>query len=98
MWTDHFKAVRYSDHTTEADQNAAPIVGPTGNEAWWFGAWSATYQVHNGPPQQGKGYWSSVYIREGDTWKICLETYNVAPPPAATTAATHSPTATASNQ
>ena len=47
-----------------------------------------------GGPIQLKGYWGAINVREGDTWKIRMLTFNVTPPPAATS----SPTAGPSNQ
>jgi hypothetical protein len=41
-----------------------------------------------------KGYWSDVNVREGNTWKDQLETFNITPAPAATP----SPAASPSNQ
>jgi hypothetical protein len=37
-----------------------------------------------------KGYWSAVYVRDGDAWKGRMLSYNVnmTPPPAASSAAT----------
>ena len=42
------------------------------------GTWSGTY---NGPnrPVHLKGYWSDTDVRNGNTWKIRQETYNVTP-------------------
>lgn len=54
---------------------AAPALG---NEAWAVGEWSCTLQGQNGSVQVN-GYDSGIYVREGDTWKICMSTFNVAP-------------------
>ena len=43
------------------------------------GTWSGTYNGSNGPVHL-KGFWSDVDVRDGNTWKIKQETYNVAPP------------------
>ena len=40
------------------------------------GTWSGVYNGPSGPVQV-MGYWSDTAIREGDMWRICLETYNV---------------------
>jgi uncharacterized protein (TIGR02246 family) len=43
------------------------------------GTWSGTYNGPNGPVHV-KGYWSDTDVRDGNTWKIRQETYNVTPP------------------
>ena len=96
MYTELFQKMHFISHVTEADENSPPITGPDGNEVWWFGAWSVTVQSQNDPPQQAKGYWSAVHIREGGAWKICMLTFNEAPHP--TGVATQSPTTTPSSQ
>ena len=42
-----------------------------------------TVQGQNGPPEQVKGYWASISVREGDAWKDRMVIWNVfsAPPP-----------------
>src|SRR5690242_18337286 len=69
-------------------------LGTAGNEAWATGAWSETGQGQTGGPTQVGGYWSAIYIREGEDWKIRMLAYNVTPAPAAAP----SPTATPSSQ
>ena len=44
------------------------------------GSWSGTLQTPSGPAPR-KGFWSSVDVRDGDTWKIRMETVTVSPPP-----------------
>jgi uncharacterized protein (TIGR02246 family) len=44
------------------------------------GTWSGTYNGPHGPVYL-KGYWSDADVRDGNTWKIKQETYNVTPPP-----------------
>ena len=43
------------------------------------GTWSGTYNGPHGPVRQA-GYWSDTVVRDGDSWKIQQETYNVTPP------------------
>ena len=37
---------------------------------WATGGWSWTIQVQNSDPVQIKGFWSVIYVREGDDLKI----------------------------
>jgi ketosteroid isomerase-like protein len=84
----------------KADGNALHVIGTAGNEFWATGEWSETGQGKNGEPIPIKGYWASIYVREGDDWKIRLDAWNespervhqsFAPQPAATPSATASP-------
>lgn len=50
-----------------------------GNELWAVGEWWSLLQTETGPVQVG-GYWSEIYVREGDSWKIRMSTFNVTPP------------------
>ena len=43
------------------------------------------FKGKSGDPLQLKGYWGAINVREGDTWKIRMLTFNVTPPPAAET-------------
>jgi uncharacterized protein (TIGR02246 family) len=43
------------------------------NAVWSVGEWWSTIQSETGPKFEG-GYWSAIYIREGDDWKIRLLT------------------------
>jgi len=58
-------------------------VNAIGNDAWKVGEWSCAMQTQNGP-QPEKGYFASICVREGDAWKECMSSYNLAPPPEAT--------------
>jgi ketosteroid isomerase-like protein len=98
LYVDTFQKVHLSNDITKADQNSPHSIGMAGNEIWETGEWSVTFQGQKGPPIQLKGYNAFVDIREGDDWKIRMQIFNVAPPPAATSTATPSPTATASSQ
>ena len=44
------------------------------------GTWRGTYSSPDGPVSM-KCYWSDISVRDGNTWKSRLETYNVTPPP-----------------
>ena len=60
-----------------------------GNELWAVGEWWSLLQTEKGPVQVG-GYWSEIYVREGDAWKIRMSTFNVSPPGSRTSRSTDS--------
>jgi uncharacterized protein (TIGR02246 family) len=47
-----------------------------------FGSWSGIFHGPGGPVHV-KGYWTTTDVRDGETWKIRVETYNMTMPPAA---------------
>jgi len=85
------------------DGHALLVIGTAGNELWATGEWSETGQGKNGEPLPIKGYWSAIYVREGDDWKVRMAETNTtresvillnktfAPQPAATPSPTASP-------
>jgi len=50
------------------------------NAAWSTGEWWSTLQSESGPEFQ-RGYWSAIYVREGDGWKIRMLTISEHPRP-----------------
>jgi uncharacterized protein (TIGR02246 family) len=48
-----------------------------GSQAWAVGRWWSTLQSQNGPVL-ARGFWSAIYVREGDAWRIRMANYNVA--------------------
>jgi ketosteroid isomerase-like protein len=48
------------------------------NATWSTGKWWTTSQGQTGPKFEN-GYWSAIYIREGDAWKIRLLSISDAP-------------------
>jgi uncharacterized protein (TIGR02246 family) len=50
------------------------------NAVWSVGEWWGTLQSQNGPAFAW-GYWTTIYVREGDDWKIRMLTSNSAPAP-----------------
>src|ERR1700733_9287567 len=50
------------------------------NAVWSVGEWWSTIQSETGPKFEG-GYWSAIYVREGDDWKIRLLTVSERPQP-----------------
>jgi ketosteroid isomerase-like protein len=87
-----FQQGHYSNHLNKDDQGSPHMIGTAGNEVWSTGEWSFTLQGKSGGPIQLKGYWGAINVREGETWKIRMLTFNVTPPPAATQSPTVSPT------
>ena len=47
-----------------------------GSEVCWIGEWSCDFQDSDGSTKQIKGYSSQIGVREGDTWKIRISTFN----------------------
>jgi uncharacterized protein (TIGR02246 family) len=87
---DLFKHVHFSNHIIKVDQISPHMIGTT-DKAWNNGEWSTTVQGQNGAPIEMKGYWSSITVHEGNTWKDQLQTFNITPAPAATPSPTGSP-------
>jgi ketosteroid isomerase-like protein len=69
-YTELFKNVRFIENTTKYDNDSPHVIGTSGNDVWESGEWSCSIEDQNGVPKQLKGYWCSVKVREGDTWKI----------------------------
>lgn len=82
-YADVFPKLAHSSHVTNGDEKSPPVVSADGKEAWWVGEWTTTLQTPNGP-KDIQGYWSAVYVREGDAWKIRMLTWNETPPREAT--------------
>jgi uncharacterized protein (TIGR02246 family) len=97
---------RPKNHILKVDGNAFHLIGTAGNELWATGEWSETGQSKNGEPIPIKGYKLLLFVREGDDWKIQVNTWNTTPDSvlrinksfAPQPAATASPTANPSNQ
>ena len=82
---DLLQKFRFSDHIGKADQYSPHTIGTAGNEMWATGEWSCTVRGESGGPIQSKGYWSAIYVREGNAWKKRMDIYNVTPAPDAET-------------
>jgi len=78
-YADLFKQVHFSNQIGKRDQYSPHIIGTAGNEMWFNGDWSLTYQVNGGGPIQLKGYSSTICVREGDAWKRLMQISNVTP-------------------
>jgi hypothetical protein len=96
-YVDLFKQWHPRNHSSKADQNSPHVIGTAGNEIWCNGEWRQTLQGESGDPFQLKGYWSAIKVRENDTWKDRMQTWNITPATEATGTPTPSPAATPSN-
>jgi ketosteroid isomerase-like protein len=67
-----FQRWRPTDSMRQDDQ-----LNAVGDEVWAIGRWWSTLQSQDGPVLT-RGYWSTIFVREGDAWKIRTSTYNVA--------------------
>jgi uncharacterized protein (TIGR02246 family) len=75
-YADRFQELRYVNHDTKYDPASLHPIGTDGNTVWENGEWSGTIFLQGedcGPHQVG-GYFTSVKVREGDTWKIRMLT------------------------
>jgi uncharacterized protein (TIGR02246 family) len=84
-YVDRFQEVRYFGHDTKYDPASPHPIGTDGNAVWENGEWSGTIflQGEDCGPHQLRGYFASVKVREGDTWKIRMLTLTEHPRPAA---------------
>lgn len=71
-----FKAVRFINHLGTLDQYSPHMIGTSGNELWETGEWTQTVKGQNFGPLDEKGYWTTILTREGDTWKVRVNTWN----------------------
>ena len=77
-FTDDFQEWRHSNKLSKGDQNPPRIIGMADNIAS-SGEWSVIIQGKTGDPIQLKGHYSSILTREGNDWKIRMNTWNVTP-------------------
>jgi len=85
QYVEWFKQWHHNNHLDIKDSDSLRIVGTADNIAL-NGKWSETDQQGEASVQLN-GYWSAIYVRVGDTWKIHWLTYNVTPFPATATTA-----------
>ena len=76
-YADLFQRLRFSNHLSAPDQYSPYILNAAGNEIWSNGKWSQSVKGVNFGPIQLKGYWSSIYVRQGDSWKKRLDMWNI---------------------
>ena len=93
-FADKVEQLHPKNHIDKVDPDSFRWIGKAGDAFCINGELSETIQDPNGGLTEVKCYFSNVYVRDGDTWKIRLDTFNVASPPAAAV----SPSASPSNQ
>ena len=82
QFAEWFKGTHFSNHILKGDPNSFRVVG-TADKIASNGEWSDTWQGKGWGPIDEKGYWSNIFTREGDAWKIWMLAYSVTPPPPA---------------
>ena len=78
-YTDLYQSWHPKNHITKLDGNVPHLIGTAGNELWATGEWSETGQGKTGEPIPIKGYFSTIYVREADDWKIRVDAWNDTP-------------------
>jgi ketosteroid isomerase-like protein len=89
-YADQFQEVRYFSHDTKY-LTSPHLMRSDGNVVWEDGEWSGTFflQDEDCGPHQVRGYFASIQVREGSTWRVCMSTFSISP---------QRPTITATNQ
>ena len=90
-YADLFQKEHFSNYLVKADQSSPHMIGTWGNHVWASGDWSCTIKGQNSGPVDLKGYWGAIKVREGDTLKTWMWTWNITPAPAATASQTTTP-------
>ena len=91
FWAD--LKLNFSNHITTLDQYYPHVIDTAGNEVWINAKYSLTVKGQNFGPIEQKGNLCSILVRDGDTWKMRMFTWNITPASAKT-----SPTTTPRNQ
>ena len=78
-YADKIEQLHPKNHIDKVDPDSLRLIGTAGDAVWANGELSETIQDPNGRPIEVKACWSSIYVREGDTWKIRMDTYSVPP-------------------
>jgi uncharacterized protein (TIGR02246 family) len=76
-YADQLEQSHPKNHIDKVDPDSLRFIGTAGDAVWANGELSETIQDPNGGPIEVKGYWSNIFVREGDTWKIRFDTYNI---------------------
>jgi uncharacterized protein (TIGR02246 family) len=90
-YADLFQREHFSNYLVKGDQYSPHTIGTWGNHVWASGDWSCTIKGQNDGSVDLKGYWGAIEVREGDTLKTWMRTWNITPAPAATPSPMASP-------
>jgi uncharacterized protein (TIGR02246 family) len=74
---DLFKDVHVIEHWVHADPTTVLVLTP--DKMWCNGNWCMTFELPNGKRMAEEGFWSAMEVKDGDTWKHQLLTFNVIP-------------------
>jgi ketosteroid isomerase-like protein len=74
FYADLFRQFHFSNYSSKADQYSPHLIGTTGNEILEIGDGVV---LSRATAVQLKGYYSSIYIRAGNDWKISMVTSNM---------------------
>ena len=87
-YAEQFREVRFVRHDTTGDPTSVRRIGTDENVIWEDGQWSGTLflQGEDCGPHQVRGYFTSINIREGNTWRVRMSTFSTRILPATTTA------------
>jgi ketosteroid isomerase-like protein len=65
-YADTFRRSPISDFNSRRERRYLNAID---NAVWSAGQWTATLQGQNGP-EFAWGYWSAIYVQEGNIWEI----------------------------
>ena len=77
LWAD--LKLNFSNHITTLDQYSPHVIDTAGNEVWMNAKYSLTVKGQNFGPIEQKGNLCSILVRDGDTWKMRMFTWNINP-------------------
>jgi uncharacterized protein (TIGR02246 family) len=76
-YEDGFKASQPKNNTATLDPHSVRMLGP--DNLTYNVDWSETDKGKNGEDVPIKGYCTVVLTRQGDGWKMCVNTWNITP-------------------
>ena len=76
-YADKFAEVPHRDHVAVVDPDSPYVLD--GSTIWATGTWSLTVEPKGENPIPLNGYWSTIYVPEGNVWKEKMQTWNIAP-------------------